>query len=44
MTSLVSLPGYIKEMEALEYSPVLIFKQQGDQANELCSNLKNEKH
>ena len=27
-------------MEALEYSPVLIFKQQGDQANELCSNLK----
>ena len=37
---LISVSSWVKEMEALEYSPVLIFKQQGDQANELCSNLK----
>ena len=29
---LISVFFWVEEMEALEYSPVLIFKQQGDQA------------
>ena len=36
----VSVSTWVEEMEGLEYNPVLIFKQQGDQAAETCSNLE----
>ena len=37
---LVSVSTWVEEIEGLEYNLVFIFKQQGDQANETCSNLE----
>ena len=37
---LVRVSTWVEEMESLEYNPVLIFKQQGDQGTETCSNLE----
>ena len=37
---LLSVSSWVEEMETLEYNPVLLFKQQGDQPSEYCKNLE----
>ena len=40
---LLSVSAIVEEMETLKYNPILIFKQQGEEANDLCSCLdKND--
>ena len=40
---LISVSAIVEEMETLKYNPILIFKQQGEEANDLCSCLdKND--
>ena len=39
---IISVSSWVDEMETLAYNPVVLFKQQGYQASELCHNLKSQ--
>jgi hypothetical protein len=39
---LVSVTSWVEEMEMLEYNPVVIFKQQGQQPSETCCTLDTQ--
>ena len=37
-----SVSSWVEEMETLDYNPVILFKQQGEQTSEFCHNHKSQ--
>ena len=42
LNDLISVSAIVEEMETLKYNPILIFKQQGEEANDLCSCFRQK--
>ena len=42
LNDLISVSAIVEEMETLKYNPILIFKQQGEEANNLCSCFRQK--